>query len=161
MASLISGETLRVLLVSIQEEARDELTEALSGRIDETTPYRATCLYSIGKIASLELIHSSPFRAVFGSQFDQLVFEFTTPVDVADWVDRIEEQALPGVTVSIASDSSTATIALAGFQGKVSLTRDAVTIDGRTGDPASLLEQFLVFLRKCRSIGEAPMLPPA
>ncbi|AWK90181.1 GDP-mannose 4,6-dehydratase [Azospirillum thermophilum] len=28
----------------------------LSGRIDETTPYRATCLYSIGKIASLELI---------------------------------------------------------------------------------------------------------
>ncbi|WP_448208342.1 GDP-mannose 4,6-dehydratase [Azospirillum sp. sgz302134] len=28
----------------------------LVGRIDETTPYRATCLYSIGKIASLELI---------------------------------------------------------------------------------------------------------
>lgn len=28
----------------------------LAGRIDETTPYRATCLYSIGKIASLELI---------------------------------------------------------------------------------------------------------
>lgn len=28
----------------------------LAGRLDEATPYRATCLYSIGKIASLDLI---------------------------------------------------------------------------------------------------------
>lgn len=36
----------------------------LAGRIDERTPYRATCLYSIGKIAALELIRQ--YRAAHG-----------------------------------------------------------------------------------------------
>jgi pilus assembly protein CpaE len=36
---LISGETLRILLVSIQEAARDELTEALAGRVGDYRLY--------------------------------------------------------------------------------------------------------------------------
>ncbi|MCS6866136.1 MAG: caspase family protein [Gemmataceae bacterium] len=114
----------------------------------------------LARMASLELFHSPPFRTVFGSLFDQLVFEFAVPVDVAEWVDRIEEQPLAGVNVRVASDAGTAIITLAGFRGQLHLTRHAVTIHGRAGDPASLLEQFLVFLRKFRGIGEPAMLPP-
>jgi hypothetical protein len=82
------------------------------------------------------------------------------PVDVADFVDRIEDSPPEGVKVSVASDSGAAVVALAGFAGKVSVTRDAVTIEGRTGDPASLLEQFLTFLRKFGGLGEPKALPP-
>jgi hypothetical protein len=114
----------------------------------------------LSRLASVELIHSPPFRDVFGSRFDKLVFEFATPVDVAEWVDRLEEQPLEGVKVRVASDSGTATIALAGFRGHIHLTRHAVTIDGPPGDPGSLLAQFLVFLQKFRGIGEPTMLPP-
>jgi len=43
----------------------------LSGRIDEATPYQATCLYSIGKIASLELIRH--YRARHGIAAGNLI----------------------------------------------------------------------------------------
>ena len=60
-----------------------------------------------------------------------------------------------------ASDSGAAVVAIAGFGGRVNVTRDAVTIEGQTGNPGSLLEQFLVFLRKFGGLGEPKALPPA
>lgn len=56
--------------------------------------------------------------------------------------------------VSVASDSGAAVVALAGFSGRISVTRDALTIEGRAGNPSSLMEQFLVFIRKFGALGE-------
>jgi hypothetical protein len=112
----------------------------------------------IGRLSGAEFVRSEGFQNVFGTMFNKLVFEFATPVDVADFVDRIEDSPPEGVKVSVASDSGAAVIALTGFGGRVSVTREAVTIEGQTGNPASLLEQFLVFLRKFGGLGEPKSL---
>jgi hypothetical protein len=114
----------------------------------------------IGRLSGTEFVRSEGFRDVFGSMFNKLVFEFAAAVDVAEFVDRIEDAPPEGVKVTVASDSGAAVVALAGFAGRVSVTRDAVTIEGQPGNPASLLEQFLVFLRKFGGLGEPKALPP-
>jgi hypothetical protein len=81
-------------------------------------------------------------------------------VNVAEFVDRIEDAPPEGVKVSIASDGAAAEIKLAGFAGKVTVTPQAVEIEGRTGSSAGLLDQFLAFLRKFGGIGEPKALPP-
>ncbi len=115
----------------------------------------------VGRLSGPAFVRSAGFRDVFGPRFNKLVFEFAVPVDVAEFVDRIEDAPPEGVRVSVASDSGAAVVALAGFAGRVSVTREAVTIEGPTGSPASLLEQFLAFLRKFEALGEPKALPPA
>jgi hypothetical protein len=115
----------------------------------------------IGRLSGPEFVRSEGFQAVFGGMFDRLVFEFAQPVDVAEFVDRIEDSPPEGVKVGVASDANQAEIALAGFAGKVLVTPEAVVIQGRPGSSASLLEQFLAFLRKFAGLGEAKALPPA
>ena len=115
----------------------------------------------VSRLSGPDFVRSEGFRNVFGTMFNKLVFEFAAPVDVAEFVDRIEDAPPEGAKVTVASDSGAAVIALAGFAGRVSVTRDAVTIEGQAGNPASLLEQFLVFLRKFGALGEPKALPPA
>src|SRR5205814_1710243 len=43
--------------------------------------------------------------------------------------------------------------------GRLTLTREAVTIEGRAGATAGLLDQFLTFLRKFAGVGEPKALP--
>jgi len=106
-------------------------------------------------------VRSEGFRNVFGTMFNKLVFEFAVPVDVAEFVDRIEDHPPEGVKVSVASGSDAAEIKLAGFAGRVTVTPQAVEIEGRAGNSAGLLDQFLLFLRKFAGIGEPKALPPA
>jgi hypothetical protein len=86
------------------------------------------------------------------------VFEFAVPVDVAEFVDRIEDAPPEGVKVHIASGADAAEVRLAGFAGRVTMSRTAVTIEGRPG-AGSLLDQFLAFLRTFRGVGEPKALP--
>jgi hypothetical protein len=114
----------------------------------------------VGRLADPGLVRSEAFTAVFGTVFDRLVFEFAVPVDVAEFVDRIEEHPPEGVKVSVASGSDAAEVKLAGFAGRVTVTRTAVAIEGRTGATAGLLDQFLTFLRKFGGVGEPKGLAP-
>jgi hypothetical protein len=114
----------------------------------------------IGRLSGPEFVRSEGFQAVFGSMFDRLVFEFALPVDVAEFVDRIEDSPPEGVKVGVASDANEAEIVLAGVAGKVTVTPESVIIQGRPGSSANLLEQFLAFLRKFTGLGEAKALPP-
>lgn len=136
-----------------------EYTVSLSVNPDE--PSDVIWRREVGRLSGPEFVRSENFQHVFGTMFDRLVFEFAVPVDVAELVDRIEDSPPEGVKVSVASDSGAAVIALAGFAGKISVSRDALTIEGRAGNPGSLLEQFLVFLRKFSGIGEPKALGPA
>jgi hypothetical protein len=135
-----------------------EYTVSLAVNPDE--PTEVIWRREIGRLSGPEFVRSPGFRAIFGTMFDRLVFEFAVPVDVAEFVDRIEDAPPEGVKVGVASDANIAEVALAGFAGKVTVTPEAVTIEGRAGDSATLLEQFLAFLRKFSGLGEPKALPP-
>ncbi len=115
----------------------------------------------VGRLADPGFVRSEGFADVFGGRFDRLVFEFAAPVDVAEFVDRIEDAPPEGVKVSVASGSDAAEVRLAGFAGRVRVSRAAVTIEGRPGAGTSLLEQFLTFIRTFRGVGEPKALPAA
>ena len=136
-----------------------EYTVSLAVNPDE--PSEVIWRREVGRLSGPEFVRSPGFQAVFGTMFDRLVFEFAVPVDVAELVDRIEESPPEGVRIGLGSDANAAEIALAGFAGKVTVTPDAVIIQGRAGTAASLLEQFLAFLNKFGGLGEARALPPA
>ncbi len=112
----------------------------------------------ISRVVDPAFVRSEGFAAVFGGRFDRLVFEFAVPVDVAEFVDRIEDAPPEGVKVHIASGADAAEVRLAGFAGRVTMSRTAVTIEGRPG-AGSLLDQFLAFLRTFRGVGEPKALP--
>ena len=128
-----------------------EYTVAVEVNADE--PTSVVWRREVGRLNDPDFIRSENFAAVFGTAFDKLVFEFAEPVDVAAFVDRIEDKPPEGVKVSVASGSDVAEIKLAGHTGRIGLTRDAVTIEGRTGATAGLLDQFLVFMQKFRDLG--------
>jgi hypothetical protein len=107
----------------------------------------------VGRLSDPDFVRSDGFNAVFRTSFDKLAFEFAEPVDVAAFVDRIEDKPPPGVSVQVASDSDAAEVKLAGHTGRIAVTRDAVVIEGRTGSRAGLLDQFLAFLRTFRDLG--------
>jgi hypothetical protein len=133
-----------------------EYTISLSVNADDPTEVKWR--REVGRLSGPEFVRSPGFQTVFGSIFDRLVFEFADPVDVADFVDRIEENPLEGVKVSVESDANAAEIVMQGFGGKITVDPEAVIIQGQAGNPASLLEQFLVFLRKFNGIGETKAL---
>jgi hypothetical protein len=135
-----------------------EFEYTISLEVNPDDPTEVIWRREIGRMSGPEFVRSRSFQAVFGSMFDRLVFEFDVPVKVAELVDRIEDSPPEGVKVGVASDANAAEITLAGFAGKVVVMPDAMTIHGRPGNPASLLEQFLVFLRKFAGLGEPKAL---
>ena len=112
----------------------------------------------VGRLSDPALVRSEAFAAVFGAIMNRLVFEFAIPVDVADFVDRIEETPLEGVKVTVDSDSDAAEVRLAGMPGRISVTRESVEIEGRAGSSSGLLDQFLAFLQKFAGVGEPKQL---
>ena len=137
-----------------------EFEYTVSVHVNADDPAEVIWRREIGRLTAPEFVRSKEFRAVFGGMFDRLVFEFAQPVDVADFVDQIEDNPPEGVKVSVASDANEAQVALAGFAGKVTVTPESVVIQGGGGDSADLLEQFLAFLGKFAGLGEAKALPP-
>lgn len=126
--------------------------------VDPDDPSQVVWRREVGRLRDPEFVRSEGFAAVFGSMFDRLVFEFAVPVNVAAFVDRIEEAPPAGVKVGVGSDGDTAEVKLAGFAGRVTVTRTAVEISGRAGATAGLLDQFLLFLRTFAGVGEPKAL---
>lgn len=127
--------------------------------VNATDPTEVIWRREVGRLRDPELVRSEAFGNVFGTTFTTLVFEFAVPVDVAEFVDRIEDSPPEGVKVSVASGSDAAEVKLAGFTGNVTVTPHALEITGRTGSSAGLLDQFLNFLRKFAGLGEPRALP--
>ncbi len=131
----------------------------VSLRVNPEEPSEAYWRREVGRLSGPEFIRSEGFQAVFGTVFDRLVFEFSQPVDVAEFVDLIEEAPPEGIKVSVASDAQSAEITLRGFLGKIHLDAEGVTIQGQAGNSATLLDQFLSFLGKFTGLGEPKELP--
>lgn len=135
-----------------------EYTVSVSVNPDE--PSDVVWRREIGRLSDPAFVRSEGYVNIFAPLFDKLVFEFSDPVNVAEFVDRVEESPPEGVKVGVSSDANAAEIKLAGFAGKVTVTPHAVEIEGRSGESAGLMDQFLAFLRKFGGIGEPKALPP-
>ena len=68
------------------------------------------------------------FQAVFGTSFNELVFEFSEPIAVADLIDRFDEEDRPGVKVACSSDASWCEITLKGFLGTIRIEARSLLI---------------------------------
>jgi hypothetical protein len=109
-------------------------------------------------LADAGFVRGVGFEAVFGSTFDQLAFEFAKPVDVEALIDKLEDDTPAGVTLHVESDGGAFELSLAKFAGRVRVERTALTVRGRAGNSAGLLDQFLAFLHKVGPLGEPLML---
>jgi hypothetical protein len=134
-----------------------EYSVAVTLREDE--PAEVIWRREVGRLSGLDIVHSDGFHAVFGHNFDQLVFEFSTSLDVSDFIDQIEDDPPEGVKLLISGASEQAKLVLAGFDGHIHVTAQGVTIYGPPGQPASLLGQFLAFLRKFSGSDRAKVFP--
>lgn len=129
--------------------------------LDPTDPTRVLWRREAGGFADPAFVRGPDFAAVFGKLFDALAFEFRAPVGVEELVDRLEDRPPKGVKVQVASDGSSCDILLTGFAGRVTVDRHSLTVRGRAGTAAGLLDQFLAFLSAVGPLGEQLMLPPA
>lgn len=133
----------------------------VAATLDADDPTKVTWRREVGQFADAGFVRGEGFESVFGKLFDQLVFEFAAPVDVAALVDRLEDRPLKGAKVQVASDGGSCDITLAGFAGRVTVDRHSLTVRGRGGNSAGLLDQFLAFVQSVGPLGEQAMLPPA
>ena len=103
-------------------------------------------------VASLPQVKSA---WVFDAKGQALVNSLVVPAPEIDFSDR------DYFKVHVASDGGSCDIALAGFAGRVTVDRHTLTVRGRAGNSAGLLDQFLAFLRTVGPLGERKALPPA
>ena len=129
--------------------------------LDKDDPTRVTWVREVGQFADAGFVRGPGFEALYGKLFDQLAFEFARPVDVEALVDRLEDRPPKGAKVTVASDGTSCDVTLAGFAGRVTVTRHSLTVRGRGGRSAGMLDQFLAFLQAVGPLGEKPMLPAA
>lgn len=133
----------------------------VAATLDADDPTKVAWRREVGQFADAGFVRGAGFEAVFGKLFDQLVFEFAAPVDVESLVDRLEDRPPKGAKVQVASDGGSCDITLAGFAGRVTVDRHSLTVRGRGGNSAGLLDQFLAFVQSVGPLGEQAMLPPA
>ena len=133
----------------------------VTASLDPDDPTRVAWRREAGGFADPAFVRGPDFAAVFGKLFDALAFEFRSPVDVEELVDRLEDRPPKGAKVQVASDGSSCDILLAGFAGRVTVDRHSLTVRGRAGNAAGLLDQLLAFLSAVGPLGEPLMLPPS
>jgi len=126
--------------------------------LDPADPTEVVWRREVGHIQDPALIRGPGFQAVFGTTFDTLIFEFTAPVDIAELVDRLEEEPIPGVHVRSSIDASGCEITLDGFAGAIQVQADRLTITGRSATAAALVDQFFEFQRRFSQAMDLPAL---
>jgi len=104
-------------------------------------------------------VRSTGFEAAFGKLFDQFLFVFTQPLDIDTLIDRLEDRPIAGLKLVTASNGDSCEITLKGFTGKLTVSTFALTVRGRTGHSAGLLDLFLAFITHVGPLGEPLMLP--
>jgi hypothetical protein len=132
----------------------------VSVSLDSSDPSQVEWHREIGQFRDADFLRSPEFETIFGKLFDQLVLEFSTPLALPDWVDRLEESTVKGLRLHYSSrDGEECRITLSGHSGQVIVTSSALSIQGSIGDTRGLLDQFLKLLTAAESAGESLALP--
>lgn len=91
----------------------------------------------------LELF-AAGFSSVFGNLFDTVELEPAAPIDLAAFIDQIEERAVETIGIDYDRNTTWCHINLSGVMGQVRLTSDRVSLVlAQPQPPARLLEAFL------------------
>ena len=91
----------------------------------------------------LELF-ASGFSSVFGNLFDTVELEPAAPIDLAGFIDQIEERAVQTIGIDYDRNTTWCHINLSGVMGQVRLTSDRVSLVlSQPQTPVRLLEAFL------------------
>ena len=133
---------------------------AIAVDLDPSDPTRLVWRRELGRFSDLGFARSTDFGAGFGPAFDQLVFELVRPLNVGEFVDRLEDSPLPGSKLTLGSDATTCEISLRGFAGTITINRTTVVVRGRTSQAAGLFDLLLEFLTRFGPLGEPLALPP-
>ena len=118
----------------------------------------------VSGIRDAQTVRSPAFQAVFGTTFDTLQMEFATPVDLDGLIDHLESASVPHCRVRASSDGQRCEVTLAGFVGSIIIEPTTLTIASRrSGSVASLIDQFLEFIRlfPCEDRGSLLPIGPA
>ena len=132
---------------------------SITVELDATDPSCFDWMRELGRFSDAEFIRGPAFAALFGSTFDELHFEFATPVAVEELIDRLEDSPLLGSRLEVDSDGRGFEIQLEGYAGAVRVERTSLGILGRTGSAGGLLDLFLAFGQKVGPLGEPLALP--
>lgn len=133
---------------------------AISVDLDPSDPTRLVWRRELGRFSDLDFARSTEFGAGFGPAYDQLVFELARPLNVVEFVDRLEDSPLPGTKLTLGTDATTCEISLRGFAGTITIARSAVVVRGRTSQAVGLFDLLLEFLTRFGPLGEPLALPP-
>jgi hypothetical protein len=114
--------------------------------LDATDPSRVNWHREVGQFENLTVLRSPGFEAVFGQIFDELVFEFESPMGMEQFIDRLEDSQPPGLQLHLTDGGSTVEIKMTGLSGSVTVDAQHLRVRGRTGQMTGLLDQFLQFL---------------
>ena len=118
----------------------------VSVSIDPAEPTEVVWRREVSQVSDPAVLRSDGFKAAFGGALDTLQFDFEKPINIEALVDRIEDDATPGVKVRVTSDASACEMTVQGFSGSVHVERATLRIEGRPGtSPDSLVEQFFAF----------------
>jgi hypothetical protein len=127
--------------------------------LDAIDPTRVNWHREVGQFENLTVLRSPAFEAVFGNIFDELHFEFESPMDMERFIDRIEESQPPGLQLHLTGGGSIVEIKMAGLSGSVTVEAQHLRVRGRTGQMTGLLDQFLHFLMNVGGVDQKLTLP--
>ena len=131
---------------------------AVSVRLDAADTTRVNWRRELSQLHDPGFLRSPGFAAAFGEMFDVLAFEFARPFDVVVFVDQMEEVPVPGAKLYVENDGAACEIQLKGFAGKIRIEANELSVKGKLGDPAGLLDQLLSFLGQFGGLVEAKAL---
>jgi hypothetical protein len=121
---------------------------AVSVRLDAADTTRVVWRRELSQLHDPGFLKSAGFATAFGDMFDLLAFEFARPFDVASFVDQMEEVPVPGAKLHVENDGDACEVQLKGMAGRIRIEPQELSVKGKLGDPAGLLDQLLSFLGK-------------
>jgi hypothetical protein len=127
--------------------------------LDPIDPTRVNWHREVGQFENLTVLRSPAFEAVFGQIFDELAFEFESPMGMEQFIDRLEESQPPGLQLHLTDGGSTVEIKMTGLSGSVTVDAQHLRVRGRTGQMTGLLDQFLQFLMNVGGVDQKLTLP--
>lgn len=121
--------------------------------LDPADPSQVTIRRSVDAIKDAKAVLSEKFATVFPNVFDTLQFEPPQRLDLAEIIDRLEEQDDPRISLDYDPGLTWCNVNLAGLDGVIRMTERSIAIvHAKPQPPRNLLQSF--FALQQRLFGE-------
>lgn len=108
------------------------------------TPGRAVFQRTVSEIRNIERLAGPDAEAAFPKGFTSLFQPFQSPADIEGLIDILEEELPPGISeIDYPTDLSYCELTISGFEGRVRIERQGITISTMSpASPSSLAAQY-------------------